>query len=123
MRPCLRQFGEYTVIDIALFDSQIAISSTSDVTIQADPFIIGSSAVATCSSNVEQVNVDSIVWMNAAREILASVSSSNQLELVFNQVNDSQSLHGAEFTCRLRGTRGAEVTRSFQVSLIGECTL
>lgn len=90
-----------------------------DVTVTNDQFIIGSRAVANCTSIADLSAIDSITWTNSAGEVVARTDSASLLQLVFDPVNDSLALQGEEFNCTVSG--GAAVARqSFQVSLISK---
>ena len=90
----------------------------SGVTIQSDPFIVGSRAVANCTSSAEQANGDFMVWTNEAGDVVANATSATYLELIFDPVNDS--LQGVDFNCTLRNHDGALVVRTLSSNPFGE---
>ena len=62
-----------------------------------DPFVVGSRAVVTCSS--DSGVVDRIEWVSREGEVLASGTSIQQLMYVVDPVWDN--LHGSEFICNV----------------------
>ena len=81
--------------------------------------------MATCFSSVDASFIDNVTWQNSAGDILASTSSSNTLDLVFDPVNDSMALEMEVFICRVAPDgNGAVASRSFQLLLIrkSSCT-
>ncbi len=95
-----------------------------DVTISnGGPFIIGSRATPRCISNFGVA--DRIEWRSSEGDVLVSGTSISYLELVLDPVNDSLSVHGAEFTCFIIRDEGmANETVSNQklpVTVIGMC--
>ena len=65
------------------------------IKISNDPFVVGSRAVVTCSSDFGVV--DRIEWMSREGEVLVSGTSIQQLMYVVDPVRDN--LHGSEFIC------------------------
>ena len=90
------------------------------VTIDEDLFIVGSRAVATCTSIGDPADISSISWINGTGDVLISAPSQTLLELVFDPVTDDQSLDGTELTCQVVTVGGEISTQAFQVVLIGE---
>lgn len=86
------------------------------VFIQVDPFVIGSRTFSTCGSNLDESYIDLIWWSDLNGTVLANSTSGNQLELVFDPVNDSLTLQGAEFICSV-SAGGRVENQSFQVVL------
>ena len=78
----------------------------SGILIRTDPFIVGTSATLTCTSDV---SADQIEWLDSERRVVARVTSMDQLELTFNPVNDS--IHNSVYTCRV--TKGNDI--------VGDC--
>ena len=74
------------------------------VTISNDPFIIGSRATATCTS--DSGVADRIEWRSNEGDVLDSGTSLSDLVLVLDPVNDSLSVHGSEFTCVITRDEG-----------------
>ncbi len=88
------------------------------VTISNDPFIIGSRATVTCTS--DSGVVDRIEWRSSEGDVLASGTSLSYLELVLDPVNDSLSVHGSEFTCFITRDEGMVVfNKTFQITVSG----
>ena len=66
------------------------------IEISNNPFVVGSRAVVTCSS--DSGVVDRIEWVSREREVLlVSGTSIQQLMYVVDPVRDN--LHGSEFIC------------------------
>ena len=67
------------------------------ITVASDAagFVIGSNVTVTCSS--DSGNADRIEWRSREGQVLVSGDSVQQLDLVFNPVNDS--LHNSNITC------------------------
>ena len=65
------------------------------IEVSNDPFVVGSRAVVTCSS--DSGVVDRIEWMSREEEVLASGTSIQQLMYVVDPVRDD--LHRSEFIC------------------------
>ena len=57
--------------------------------------VVGSTSIVTCSSDVG--NADRIEWRSREGQVLVSRDSVQQVDLVFNPVNDS--LHDSDITC------------------------
>ena len=66
------------------------------IDISNDPFVVGSRAVVTCSSDSR---VDRIEWVSREGEVLVSGMSIQQLMYVVDPVRDN--LHGSEFICNV----------------------
>ena len=67
------------------------------IEISNDPFVVGSRAVVTCSSDSGVVDI--IEWVSREGEVLASGTSIQQLMYVVDPVRDN--LHGSEFKCNV----------------------
>ena len=81
--------------------------------INGGPFMIGSRATPRCISDSGEA--DRIEWRSSEGDVLVSGTSLSSLELVLDPVNDSLSVHGAEFTCFItRDEDGANETVSNQ---------
>ncbi len=91
------------------------------VTISNDPFIIGSRATVTCTS--DSGVVDRIEWRSSEGDVLVSGTSLSYLELVLDPVNDSLLIHGSVFTCFITRDEGkADETvfnKTFPVTVSG----
>ena len=65
--------------------------------IARDRFMVGTSAITKCFSDVPAIRIE---WLNEeAVVLLASTTSTQQLDLEFSPVNDS--IHGQEFVCKV----------------------
>ena len=65
------------------------------IEVSNDPFVVGSRAVVTCSS--DSGVVDRIEWVSREGEVLVSGMSIQQLMYVVDPVRDN--LHGTELIC------------------------
>ena len=72
-----------------------AIGVTITVASDAAGFVVGSAATVTCSS--DSGTADRIEWRSREGQVLVSRDSVQQIDLVFNPVNDS--LHSSSTTC------------------------
>ena len=91
------------------------IGVTITVVSDATGFVVGSAAVVTCSSDLG--TADRIEWRSREGQVLVSEDSVQQIDLVFNTVNDS--LHGSNITCFVTRDEGrANHTVSNQTLLI-----
>ena len=80
-----------------------------------DIFIVGKSATIKCFSDVPAIRIE---WLNEEGVVLlASVSSTQQLDLEFCPVNDS--IHGQEFVCKVTRDGGMIKTDSFTATVTG----
>ena len=61
------------------------------------PFIVGQNAVLTCTSDTGVA--DLIEWVTEDGVVLASDTAVEELQLVLSPVNDSLSVHMADFIC------------------------
>ena len=88
---------KYIVIEIAESDliTCCAIGVTITVASDAAGFVVGSAAIVTCFSDVG--NAERIEWRSREDQVLVSRGSVQQIDLVFNPVNDS--LHDSNITC------------------------
>lgn len=91
-----------------------------EVTVSSDEFLVGSRAVANCSSSADSSSIDTITWTNSRGDVLASAVSANQLELVFDPVTDDDSLQGETLTCSAQVGQNV-ANGSFRVALVGMC--
>ena len=75
------------------------------------------SATLTCTSDV---SANQIEWLDSERRVVARVTSMDQLDLIFNPVNDS--IHNSVYTCRV--TRGEEIAeQNITIDVTGNDTL
>ena len=80
---------------------------------------VGENATLTCTNNVGVA--DLLEWRYVDGTVLARAASVNMLELFLSPVNDSLSVYGAIFTCRV--TRNNTMfTQNLSVTVIGELT-
>ena len=87
------------------------------MSISSDLFIVGMSATLTCTSDV---SANQIEWLDSERRVVARVTSMDQLDLIFNPVNDS--IHNSVYTCRV--TRGEEIAeQNITIDVTGNDTL
>ena len=90
-------------------------SLNTGVTITSDRFILGSRAVATCSS--DSGVADRMEWVSEVGQLVTSAVSVQTLDLVLDPVQDT--LHGVMFTCIV--TRGTETAnQTFPVTVISK---
>ena len=113
---------EFVVIEGAASSiSCLAIGVTITVFSGGAGFVVGSSVTVTCSS--DSVNTDRIEWRSREDQVLDSGVSVQQIDLVFNPVNDS--LHDSNITCLVTRDEGrANQTVSNQtlsISVRGGC--
>ena len=78
------------------------------VTSDATGFVVGSAAVVTCSS--DSGTADRIEWRSREGQVLVSGDSVQQIDLVFNTVNDS--LHGSNITCFVTRDEGSRANHT-----------
>ena len=71
------------------------------IEISNDPFVVGSRAVVTCSS--DSGVVDRIEWVSRDGQVLVSGTSIQQLMYVVDPVRDD--LHRSEFICNVTRNR------------------
>lgn len=88
------------------------------ISVTSDQFIVGSRAVLSCTSDSRVT--DKIEWLTEEEEVVVSADSVQELQLVFNPVNDS--LHGSEFTCMVTiSGKISNQTQAIAVDITGEC--
>ena len=76
-----------------------------------DPFTVGQSAVAMCSSYTPATLIE---WLTNG-VVVESATSTQQLDLVFSQVNDS--IHGDVYICRVTREGGTQAEQNFTVKV------
>ena len=81
------------------------------------PAVVGDSATLTCTNEVGQASL--MEWQSEDGTVLASATSSNMLDLMFDPVNDSLTIHGRKFICHV--TRNGNIfNQSFSFSVSGK---
>ena len=84
------------------------------VSIQRDQFIVGGSATVACKSDTLANRIE---WLTDG-VVVESVTSTQQLDLVFPLVNDS--IHNQDYTCRVTREAGMTATQKFTVKVDGK---
>ena len=84
------------------------------VSIARDPFILGQSATASCTSDTPATRLE---WLSEG-EVVANALSTQTLPLLFSLVNDS--IHEQVYVCRVTRGGGMVVTQNFTVQVIGK---
>ena len=81
------------------------------------PAVVGEATNLTCTNEVGQASL--MEWQSEDGTVLARVTSSNMLDLMFNPVNDSLTIHGRRFTCHVT-RNGNIINQSFSFSVSGK---
>ena len=84
------------------------------MSIVRDQFNVGQSANARCKSDTPATMIE---WLNDELAV-ASATSTQQLDLVFSQVNDS--IHNQVYICRVTREGGMTATQNFTVKVDGK---
>ena len=100
----------------------LLLSHTIGVTVRSSPNVplrVGENSTLTCTNDVGVAEL--VEWRSSDGTVLARVASTNMSELLLSPVNDSLSVHGADFTCHV--TRNSTIfTQNLAVTVIGEST-
>ena len=81
------------------------------------PALVGEATNLTCTNEVGQASL--MEWQSEDGTVLASATSSNMLDLMFDPVNDSLTIHGRQFICYV--TRNGNIfNQSFGVPVSGK---
>ena len=85
------------------------------------PFTVGQNAVLTCTSDTGVA--DLIEWVTKDGVVLASDTAMEELQLVLSPVNDSLSVHMADFICIVTRNSFIPTTsnQTLPVTVIGVC--